>query len=79
MLISFDNQSRTGVQYCGKARLLVPIVVSIRGCQLRTDGFRDRGGYVQHGIPHGSERLWAGRAGPAVKNSRAIGDVSGKR
>ena len=28
----FNDQSRTGVQYCGEARFLVPIVVSIGGC-----------------------------------------------
>ena len=48
----FDYQSCAGVEYCGKTRLLVPVLVSISGRELRPDDFRDRGGYVQHDLPH---------------------------
>src|SRR6476646_5938738 len=50
----FDDQSRAGVQYCSEARLLLSVVVAIGVCQLCTDGFCDRRGYVQHDTSHGS-------------------------
>ena len=60
--------------YCGKARFLVPVVVSIGGCH----DFRNRGGYVQHHIPNGrimgDKCLHLAKALSRIKERRAAND-----